>query len=225
MKMDVDDNGRRYKGCEEERLGCIKRRITRFASCASVFYSSCQVHSFFKRVKRYVISIRLQFIQLLYNFRIHLWYAWKNATIISSLADVRLQSPDAGGEEIFSTLRNDEILERKYVLIIEGIITRHGPGFGTLTNEWVETIKMAIFMDQINRGVDFLSLTLGRGHRSQDGTSHCSPKLMCALIRMKKQYQRKNLTLLVELKSIENAGLITGEEKSSTFYCLFRFRL
>lgn len=47
---------------------------------------------------------------------------------------------------------------------------------------------------------------------------------MCALIRMKKQYQGKNLTLLVELKSSDNAGLITCKEKSSTFYCLFRFR-
>ena len=79
------------------------------------------------------------------------------------MADFGLQSLEAGGEEIFSTLRNDEILERKHVLIVEGVITRHSPGIGTLTNEWVETIKVAIVKDQINWGANFLPLTLGVG--------------------------------------------------------------
>ena len=79
----------------------------------------------------------------------------KRCSIISSFADFLLQSFEAGGEEIFSTLRNDEILERVYMDIIEGIKTRHRPWIGTLTNKWVETIKVAIVMDPINQGVNF----------------------------------------------------------------------
>ena len=89
----------------------------------------------------------------------------KDVRIISSFADGLLQSLDTGREEIFSTLRNDEILERLYVLIIEGIKTRHSPWIGTLTNKWVETIKVAIVMDQINGGAIFLPRTLGVGPR------------------------------------------------------------
>ena len=50
----------------------------------------------------------------MYNFYIQFRFTRKDVTqaIISSFADGLLQSLEAGGEEIFSTLRNDEILER-----------------------------------------------------------------------------------------------------------------
>ena len=172
----VDDNGR-YEGCVRKKETCI--------TC--VFTIIVKLILFLVRKKLQQNIDPTSIYPVTVQFPYPLAICMRNATLISSLADVRLQSLDAGGEEIFSTFRNDEILEHEYVLIIEGIITRHSPDTGTLTNKWVETIKVAIVMYQINRGAKFLPLTLGVGYRSQDGTLHCSPNLMCALISMKKQ--------------------------------------
>ena len=81
--------------------------------------------------------------------------------LLQAFADGLLQCIETGGEEIFSTLRNDELLESKYVLFIERIKTRHSPLTGTLTDKWIESTKVAIVMDQINRETTFYHVPWG----------------------------------------------------------------
>ena len=86
-------------------------------------------------------SYRVTHIVLQFPYPTAILQEKTSLTIILSFADGLLQSGEAGGEEIFSTFRNDEVLERVYRLIIPGIKARHRPGISTLTNNWVKTIK------------------------------------------------------------------------------------
>jgi hypothetical protein len=100
----------------------------------------------------------------------------KDVAIISCFADGLLQSLEAGGKEIYSALRSDEVLERVYRLIVEGIKTSHSPGICTLTNNWVETIKD--YYGSNKSGSNLFTTYPGNGSRRQDGNLHRSPKLM-----------------------------------------------
>ena len=59
--------------------------------------------------------------------------------------DCTLQSEYAGGEEIFSTLRDDENTHRDRLQWVGGIKSNHAPS--SLTNKWIETVKVIIVMD------------------------------------------------------------------------------
>ena len=61
-----------------------------------------------------------------------------------SFGDCILQPGYAGREEIFSTLRGDEDTKIGRFLWLEGIDSNHGPS--SLTNKWIETVKVIIVM-------------------------------------------------------------------------------
>ena len=59
--------------------------------------------------------------------------------------DCTFQPGNAGREEIFSTLRDDENTHRDRLQCISGIKSDHAPS--SLTNQWIETVKLIDIMD------------------------------------------------------------------------------
>jgi ribulose-5-phosphate 4-epimerase/fuculose-1-phosphate aldolase len=82
----------------------------------------------------------------------------KTRCYLLDLGDGILQPPYAGGEEIFSALGGDKITQSERIQRIQGIKSNHGPI--SLANNWIETVKVVIVMDETNDGEQNLSHTL-----------------------------------------------------------------
>ena len=88
-----------------------------------------------------MILVKVQYIWSVFSFDISF-----EIFHLLGFGDRMLQPEYAGREEIFSTLRDDENTHRDRLQWVGGIKSNHASST-SLTNKWIETVKVVIVMD------------------------------------------------------------------------------